>query len=181
MRNFIVLTTIVLSACGTAAPTKTATPTDTAASRAKPVNPAASATAPREEPVPAAGVAPPVDGLGDLNGMTLGCPRAALNAAAREAAKAPALGRYQFSYFEIIGDSHHSSYEVHFKSNHYEDPELKYCVSVYCQQGWDPKTSKTSVSLMGQEHQPTAASAASAVHAPDCSDPRKRAKRGMKP
>jgi hypothetical protein len=85
--------------------------------------------------------------LSELDAMTFGCPRAALNAAAREAAKAPSQGTYQFSYFTIISDSHHASYEVHFKSNYAGEADLKYCVAVYCQQGWDPNT-KTSVTLM---------------------------------
>jgi hypothetical protein len=100
--------------------------------------------------------------------MTFGCPKAGLNAAAREAAKAPAQGRYQFSYFKLISGSHHSVYEVHFTSNDHEDPELKYCVSVYCQQGWDPRTTKTSVSLMSDGPAPTGASAAGAAHGAHC-------------
>ena len=50
--------------------------------------------------------------------MTFSCPKAGLNAAAREAAKVPSQGTYQFAYFRIINDSHHASYEVHFKSNY---------------------------------------------------------------
>jgi hypothetical protein len=174
MKNLMVLTTIVLSACSTA------TPTETAATRTQSVTSTESVTPPQEAPVPAAGIEPPSDGLGDLDAMTLGCPRAALNAAAREAAKASAQGRYQFSYFKIIGDSHRSSYEVHFKSNHYEDPELKYCVAVYCQQGWDPRTSRTSVRLIDNESRTTGASAASAAHAADCGDQQTRVKRRAK-
>ena len=83
--------------------------------------------------------------------MTFGCPKAGLNAAAREAAKAPSQGTYQFSYFKILNDSHHASYEVHFKSNYAGEPDLKYCVLVYCQQGWDPKTTKASVTKMAGE------------------------------
>ena len=60
--------------------------------------------------------------------MTFGCPKAGLNAAAREAAKVPSQGTYQFSYFKIINDSHHAAYEVHFKSNYAGEPDLKYCV-----------------------------------------------------
>ena len=82
------------------------------------------------------------DGLRDLDAMTFSCPKAGLNAAAREAAKVPSRGTYQFSYFEIISDSHHASYEVHFKSNYEGEPDLEYCVSIYCQQGWDPKTTQ---------------------------------------
>jgi hypothetical protein len=86
--------------------------------------------------------------LKDLDEMTFGCPKAGLNAAAREAAKVPAQGTYQFSYFKILNDSHHASYEVHFKSNYAGEADLKYCVLVYCQQGWDPKTTKTSVTKL---------------------------------
>ena len=31
---------------------------------------------------------------------------------------------------------------------------LKYCVAIYCQRGWDPKTTQTSVRLMSDERQP---------------------------
>ena len=92
------------------------------------------------------------DGLSDLNAMTFSCPKAGLNAAAREAAKVPSQGTYQFAYFRIINDAHHASYEIHFKSNYEGEADLKYCVAVYCQQGWDPKT-KTSVTLMSNEPQ----------------------------
>jgi hypothetical protein len=95
--------------------------------------------------------------------MTFGCPKAALNAAAREAAKVPSQGTYQFAYFRISNDSHHSSYEIHFKSNYHGEPDLKYCVAIYCQQGWDPKTTRTSVTLMGSERQPVGA-----AHGADC-------------
>ena len=90
--------------------------------------------------------------------MTFGCPKAGLNAAAREAAKVPSQGTYQFAYFRIINDSHHASYEVHFKSNYQGEADLKYCVAVYCQQGWDPNT-KTSVTLMSNERQRMGAAA----------------------
>jgi hypothetical protein len=105
------------------------------------------------------------DGLGDLDKMTFDCPRAGLNAAAREALKHPSQGQYQFAYFKIINGSHHSSYEVTFQSNQDAEPELRYCVSVYCQQGWDPAT-KTSVTLMRNEAQPkgTAAHVAACGH-----------------
>jgi hypothetical protein len=101
--------------------------------------------------------------LSDLDAMTFGCPKAALNAAAREAAKVPSQGTYQFSYFKIINDSHHSSYEIHFKSNYEGEADLKYCVSIYCQQGWDPKTTKPSVMLMRNERQPVGGAAHVAV------------------
>ena len=57
--------------------------------------------------------------------MTFTCVKAGLNAAAREAAKAPTEGSYQFAYFKIISDGHHSSYEVDFKSNYMGEPDLK--------------------------------------------------------
>ncbi len=87
-------------------------------------------------------------GLGDLAAMTFSCPQAALNAAAREAAKAPTQGTYQFAFFDIVSDAHHAAYEVHFRSNVQSEPSLRYCVALYCQQGWDPRTSKTEVILM---------------------------------
>src|SRR5262245_32577767 len=83
---------------------------------------------------PAAAESAPADnGLNDLAGMTFGCPKAALNAAAREAAQVRSQGTYQFSFFKIISDSHHAAYEVHFKSNYTGEKELKYCVAMYCQ------------------------------------------------
>ena len=90
------------------------------------------------------------DSLSDLDAMTFSCPRAALNEAAREAAKVRSQGTYQFAYFNSISDSHHAMYEVHFKSNFAGERDLKYCVSVYCQQGWDPKT-QTAVTLMSND------------------------------
>jgi hypothetical protein len=103
-----------------------------------------------QEPAPAPEPAPPAsDGLSELDAMTFSCPKAALNAAAREAAKVPSQGTYQFSFFRIVSDAHHSSYEVHFKSNYHGEPVLKYCVALYCQQGWDPKTTKATITLMG--------------------------------
>jgi hypothetical protein len=115
-------------------------------------------------------VAPPGDaaattsGLSDLEGITFGCPKAALNAAARRAATVPAQGTYQFSYFNIVSDTHHAIYEVHFKSNYEGEAELKYCVEIYCQQGWDPKTAKTSITLLPNAPQ----RAGTAVHADAC-------------
>ena len=90
----------------------------------------------------------PSSGLSDLATMTFSCPQAGLNAAAREAATVPSEGTYQFSYFRIVNDPHHAAFEVHFKSNYVGEPELKYCVALYCQQGWDPKTAKTTVTPM---------------------------------
>ncbi len=114
-------------------------------------------------------------GLSDLEKTTFACPRAALNAAAREVVKYPSQGIYQFSYFTIVSDSHHAAYEVHFKSNYAAEPVLKFCVAVYCQQGFDPATTTTSVTLMGAN---PAAHAASAGHAANaCTPPRTPARR----
>jgi len=88
------------------------------------------------------------EGLGDLNAVTFSCAKAGLNAAAREAAKVPSQGTYQFSFFRIVSDTHHSTYEVHFKSNYEGEKELKYCVAIYCQQGWDPKNTQPMITLM---------------------------------
>jgi hypothetical protein len=74
------------------------------------------------------GNAPASVGLSDLDAMTFDCPKAALNAAAREAAKVPSQGTYQFSFFRINSDSHHASYAIHFKSNYPREADLKYCV-----------------------------------------------------
>jgi len=87
-------------------------------------------------------------GLSDLESITFGCPKAALNAAARRASTVPSQGTYQFSYFNIVSDTHHAIYEVRFKSNYEGEAELRYCVEIYCQQGWDPKTAKTSIRLL---------------------------------
>jgi hypothetical protein len=100
---------------------------------------------------PSAPVAPARDGLGDLNALTFSCPKAGLNAAARRAAKVPSQGTYQFSYFKIVNDTHHAAYEVHFKSNYDGEADLRYCVEMYCQQGWDPTTSRMSVTLMSTQ------------------------------
>jgi hypothetical protein len=103
----------------------------------------------------AADAAADVPNLNDLEAMTFDCPKAGLNAAAREAAKAPTRGSYQFSSFGIISDGHHAAYEVQFTSNHHAEPVLKYCVAIYCQQGWDPRKTKTMVTLMEADGQPT--------------------------
>lgn len=110
--------------------------------------------------------APASHGLADLDGMTFDCPKAGLNAAAREAAKAPSQGTYQFAYFRIINDAHHASYEVHFKSNYVGEPELRYCVFMYCQQGWDPNTTRVDVRLMNDEGPHRAARRQEGCHAP---------------
>ncbi len=106
---------------------------------------------------------PASDTLADLDAMTFTCPKAGLNAAAREAAKVQSQGAYQFSHFTIVNDAHHAAYAIHFKSNYAGERELKYCVEVYCQQGWDPN-SKTTVTLM--PNQPRRAGAA--THAGSC-------------
>lgn len=180
MRNILVLTTIVLSACSTAAPqpsggrdeipTQTASPTQTEVRAQTP-------TPPPEQPAPRAAPAAAEITLNDLNAMTFSCTKAGLNAAAREAAKSPAKGTYHFSYFRLVSSSHHSTYEVHFKSNNYEDEELRYCVSVYCQQGWDPKTANLSVRLMGRAARPAGAKVPAAEHGADCSEHVPRATR----
>jgi hypothetical protein len=121
-------------------------------------------TAPSAQEPPAVAVRP-VHDLSDLQKLTFDCPKAALNAAAREALKVPSQGTYQFSYFTIASDSHHAAYEVHFKSNYEGEKELKYCVAIYCQQGWDPATTKASVTLMGSERRP----AGGAAHGAECS------------
>lgn len=111
--------------------------------------------------------------LSDLDVMTFSCPKAGLNAAAREAAKVRSQGAYQFSFFRIVNDSHHASYEIHFKSNYPGEADLKYCVNVYCQQGWDPNA-KASVRLMTGK--PTAMRGA--AHAMSCApQPQARGKR----
>lgn len=100
---------------------------------------------------PSATTAPVGAGLGDLSAMTFSCPRAGLNAAARQAAKAPSQGTYQFSYFRIVSASHHSAYEVHFTSNYEGEPDLRYCVEMYCQQGWDPRNTQLTVTQMSTQ------------------------------
>ena len=126
-----------------------------------------------QQPAPGSEAAVPA-GLSDLEKTTFACPKAALNAAAREVAKYPSLGTYQFSYFNIVSASHHAAYEVRFTSNYAAEPVLKFCVALYCQQGFDPATT-TSVALMGTN---AAARAAGAGHAANaCSPPRTPAKR----
>jgi hypothetical protein len=118
---------------------------------------------------------PPGDGLSDLETVTFACPKAALNAAAREVAKVPSQGTYQFAFFRIVSDSHHAAYEIHFRSNYEGEKDLKYCVAIYCQQGWDPKTSKTEVTLMTDA--PKRRTAAAAGHAAHCGAPTIEGKR----
>jgi len=139
---------------------------------------AAAQTAPvqQQQSAPPEGTAPADDGLSDLNAVTFRCVRAGLNAAGREAAKAQSQGTYQFSYFKIIKDTHHSFYEVHFKSNYSGEPDLKYCVAIYCQQGWDPKTTQTSVRPMSNERQRSQV----AAHGGDCGNEQMLVKRRAK-
>jgi hypothetical protein len=126
-----------------------------------------------QQPAPDPAAALPA-GLSDLEKTTFACPKAALNAAAREVGKYPSLGTYQFSYFNIISDSHHAAYEVRFTSNYAAEPVLKFCVSLYCQQGFDPATT-TSVALIGAKAAAHAAGGGHAVNA--CSPPRMSAPR----
>jgi hypothetical protein len=106
------------------------------------------------------------DGLSELSTMTFDCPKAALNAAAREAAKVKAQGTYQFAFFNIISDAHHATYEVRFKSNYEGEEELKYCVAIYCQQGWDPRNTQVQVTQMRdpKQHAGTGAPVADCAH-----------------
>jgi hypothetical protein len=125
---------------------------------------------PHERSAPAADTASVSDGLNDLAVMTFTCPKAGLNAAGRQAAEIPSQGTYQFSYFSIIDDSHHSLYEIHFKSNYEGESDLKYCVSIYCQQGWDPEA---TVTLMNDQRQPGSV----APHGAECGHQQAPAKR----
>jgi hypothetical protein len=131
---------------------------------------------PQDQVPPAERAAPATRGLSDLDAMTFGCPKAALNAAARAAVKVKSQGTYQFSYFKIINNSHHSSYEVHFKSNFEGEPDLKYCVAMYCQQGWDPTTTKAEVTPMGS----TSHTVRMPEHAAACREAPTAVKRGVK-
>jgi hypothetical protein len=157
MKHILVITAVALAAWST-------------------VSHAQTVPTPQEQSAPVAGPAPTSDGLSDLEAMTFDCPKAALNAAAREAAKVPSQGSYQFAYFSIMNDSHHASYEIHFKSNYQGEADLKYCVSLYCQQGWDAKTTKTSVRLMSNERQPVGEAARGA----DCGHTQAPMKRRLK-
>jgi len=161
MRNIIVMTTCAVAGCMNAphAQDEAAATSSVPAAAAKPAATGADTNA-----------APATRGLDDLDAMTFDCPKAGLNAAAREAAKAPSQGTYQFSYFRIINDAHHASYEIHFKSNYIDEPELRYCVSMYCQQGWDPVTTRIDVTLMSDEH----SQAACGAHADDAKKRRSR-------
>jgi hypothetical protein len=116
-------------------------------------------------------------GLGDLERTTFACPRAALNAAARQVRSYPTQGMYQFSYFNIASKSHHAAYEVHFTSNVAAEPVLKFCVTIYCQQGFDPATSQTNVTLIGK---PASGHAAGAGHPADACRPPRAAATGTR-
>jgi hypothetical protein len=171
MKHIIAIATVFLAACSSVDP-KRVQPAPIASNATSSASAAPAAAPAREEPVPVVRDAPPIDGLKDLGAMTFRCPQAGLNAAAREAAKVTSQGRYQFAYFKLIDDSHHASYEIHFKSNQLEEPDLKYCVSVYCQQGQDPAAG-VKVKLIGSDAQPTHARAGDAAHGPSCGHPRK--------
>ena len=131
------------------------------------------AAAPPEQPA----AARVTSGLSDLEALTRSCSMAALNAAARQAANVPTEGKYQFSYFNLISDSHHAQYEVHFKSNYEGESDLKYCVEIYCQQGWDPKTAKATITVMSDAPKRAAAHAKRArcaqTHLPARARPRR--------
>ena len=109
------------------------------------------AVAAQQSPPPQESGVPLTSGLDDLNAVTFACPKAGLNAAARQAAKVPSQGTYQFTYFKIVNDTHHAAYEVYFKSNYEGEPELRYCVEMYCQQGFDPRATKATVTLMSTQ------------------------------
>ena len=141
MKNSIIVIAVALAGCINAPHAQDEAP--------------ATASAPHShaKPAPVASSGSPTQGLSDLDAMTFDCPKAGLNAAAREAARVPSQGTYQFSYFRIINDAHHAAYEVHFKSNYTGEPELRYCVLIYCQQGWDPTKTHTQVTLISDERQ----------------------------
>jgi hypothetical protein len=174
MTSIMVTTAVALAVCGTVfyAPS-------VAATQAVPATQAApTQTAPpsQEHPAPVAGTPPATEGLSDLDAVTFSCPKAALNAAAREASTVKSQGTYQFAYFKIINDSHHAAYEVHFKSNYPGEADLNYCVALYCQQGWDPKTTKASVTSMSSKPQPKGV----AAHGADCAVKKAPVKRPVK-
>ena len=157
VRNAAAIAAIVLAAYGVSHAQTVAATTQTA-------------PAPPEQPASRPAIAPASNGLSDLSAMTFSCPTAGLNAAAREAAKVPSQGTYQFSYFRIINDAHHASYEIHFKSNYEGEADLKYCVSMYCQQGWDPTRTNASVMPLGTDRR----RGGGAAHAATCTPPPER-------
>lgn len=115
------------------------------------------AATPQDQPPAVTAAAPVGSGLSDLEALTRSCSMAALNAAARRAADVPSQGKYQFSYFNLLSDSHHAQYEVHFTSNYEGESVLKYCVEIYCQQGWDPRTAKAKITVMSNARHRAAA------------------------
>lgn len=170
MKNFRVLVIVALCAYSAATPSPSLAQTPTPAQAAPAPQPALHAQPSSERPEQAgsgAGSAGTELTLNDLGAMTFNCTKAGLNAAAREAAKERAKGNYQLSYFKLVSSSHHSIFEVHFKSNNYEDRDLKYCVDVYCQQGWDPKTANPYVKPIDTAARPTRATGAERVE--ECS------------
>lgn len=145
---------IALVGCSTASQRRTTPVTPQPVASTQPsATPTPVAPGPAPTPVAQATAEPADNGLNDLAAVTFGCPKAALNAAAREAAKVQSQGTYQFAYYAIASDSHHAAYEVHFKSNYQGEPLLRYCVAIYCQQGWDPKTTQAAVTLMPEPTQ----------------------------
>src|SRR5687768_9316512 len=136
MKNIIAGTAVALLVWSTVPQAQQAQPAP-AATPAAPTTPGAATTpgASAATGVPGAPASatdpPPPDNLSDLASMTFGCPKAALNAAAREASKVRSRGTYQFSFFRIVSGSHHAAYEVHFKSNFSGEKDLKYCVAIY--------------------------------------------------
>jgi hypothetical protein len=164
VKHIVVITAVVLAGCN-------------GVSYAQTVAAAQTVPTPQQQSASVTGAAPVADGLSDLDAMTFSCPRAGLNAAAREAGKVPSQGTYQFAYFRIVNDAHHASYEIHFKSNYEGEADLKYCVAIYCQQGWDPKTTKASVTLIGNERRRVGV----AAHGADCGAAPAPVKRRLKP
>lgn len=163
VRSAVVACIAVLAGCATrggapaaACPQQPANAPIAAATEPAP----ARASEPAPEPPPIA--AQQGNGLDEIAALTARCPKAALNAAAREAAKVPSEGSYQFSRFELISNTHQAVYEIHFVSNYPEEPVLRYCVAIYCQNGWDPKVTQPSVTLLREPAAKTKAAIAEA-------------------
>jgi hypothetical protein len=174
MKNFRLVIVVALSAYSAATPSPSPAQTPAPARAAPAPQPSLYAQPSSERPDQASSGAAPAGtelSLNDLGSMAFNCTKAGLNAAAREAAKERAkgnyLGDYQFSYFKLVSSSHHSIFEVHFKSNNYQDQALKYCVDVYCQQGWDPKTANPTVKRIDTAARSTRATGAERVE--ECS------------
>ena len=137
---------------------------------------ALNAATPQEQPAAVTASAPARSSLSDLETLTRSCSMAALNAAARRAAKAPSQGKYHFSDFSVISDSHHAQYEVHFTSNYEGESDLKYCVEIYCQQGWDPETVDAKITVMSASQRATEVphrAGCSRTHVPASDRPRR--------